>query len=58
MAGWQNEENALDLYTLINSWNNCLLAIIEKYNMNDNHKKQLEELIMFLSAIKKPGIDH
>jgi hypothetical protein len=42
----QGEENALDLYTLINSCNNCLLAIIEKYNMNENHKKQLEELIM------------
>jgi len=42
----QNEENALDLYTLINNCNNCLLAIIEKYNMNENNKKQLEELIM------------
>lgn len=42
----QTEENVLDLYTLINNCNNCLLAIIEKYNMNENNKKQLEELIM------------
>lgn len=42
----QGEENPIDLYTLINNCNNCLMAIIEKYNMNENNKKQLEAVIM------------
>ena len=35
-----------DLYEIINNCNNCLLMIIEKYNMNRNNIKQLEGVLM------------
>ena len=41
-----NESNEEDLYTIINNCNSCLLTIIEKYNMNQNNIKQLEEVLM------------
>ena len=41
-----NKNNTEDLYTIINNCNNYLLSIIEKYNMNENNIKQLEEVIM------------
>ncbi len=41
-----NQKNEEDLYTIINNCNSCLLTIIEKYNMNVNNIKQLEEVLM------------
>ena len=41
-----NQKNEEDLYTIINNCNSCLLTIIEKYNMNINNIKQLEEVLM------------
>ena len=43
----KNENNNdEDLDTIINNCNSCLLTIIEKYKMNLNNKKQLEEVLM------------
>ena len=42
----KNKNNTEDLYTIINNCNSCLLTIIEKYNMNQNNIKQLEEVLM------------
>ena len=42
----KNKNNTEDLYTIINNCNNYLLSIIEKYNMNTNNIKQLEEVLM------------
>ena len=41
-----NKNNSEDLYTIIKNCNNCLLTIIEQYNMNINNIRQLEEVLM------------
>ena len=40
------ENTGQDLYTIINNINNCLLSIIDYYNMNQDNIKELEQILM------------
>lgn len=40
------ENTGENLYTIINNINNCLLSIIDYYNMNQDNIKELEQVLM------------